>query len=88
MFSYTKTITSNCQRVQFTLTPGKGEYLVFKDDSEMTPDPASFTSCLVPVPSKRTAGVYIFKSVYGHTVVGPTNIEQKDRYRLEARTIS
>ena len=62
--------------MNFTLNPGKGEYLVFKDDSKE----ASFTSCAVPVPSKRTAGVYIFKSVYGHTVVGPTNVKQKDRW--------
>ena len=72
-------INFDFQRVNFNLTPGKGEYLVFRDDSEGTPDPASFTSCLVQVPTKKTAGLYVFKSVYGHTVVGPTNVKQKDR---------
>ena len=35
---------------------------------------------VVPIPSKQTAGVYIFKSVYGHIVVGPTNIKQEDKF--------
>ena len=65
------------QRVNFTLTPRKGEYLVFKDAA--SPESASVTSCILPVPSKSTAGVYIFRSVYGHIVVGPTNVEQKNR---------
>ena len=34
---------------------------------------------VVPVPSKQTAGVYIFQSVYGHTVVGPTNVRQASK---------
>lgn len=65
--------------MNFTLTPGKGEYLVFKDNTEATPNPVSLTTCLVQLPTKETAGFYVFKSVYGHTVVGPTNVKQKDR---------
>ena len=40
---------------------------------------------IVPVPSKQTAGVYIFQSVYGHTVVRPTNVRQasKGGFRLD-----
>ena len=34
---------------------------------------------IVPVPTKLTAGVYIFRSISGHTVVGPTNIRQESR---------
>ena len=34
---------------------------------------------VVPIPSKQTAGVYIFQSVYGHTVVGPTNVRQASK---------
>ena len=34
---------------------------------------------VVPIPSKQTAGVYIFQSVYGHTVVGPTNVRQTSK---------
>ena len=37
---------------------------------------------IVPVPNKQTAGVYIFQSVYGHTVVGPTNIRQTSKERF------
>ena len=36
----------------------------------------SSTRPLVPVPSSQTAGLYIFPTVYGHTVVGPTNVLQ------------
>ena len=31
------------------------------------------------VPSKSYAGLYIFKSVYGHYVVGPTNVTQQSK---------
>ena len=31
------------------------------------------------VPTKTYAGLYIFKSVYGHYVVGPTNVLQDSK---------
>lgn len=34
---------------------------------------------VVPVPTKKTAGVYVFRSISGHTVVGPTNVLQDSR---------
>ena len=34
---------------------------------------------VVPIPTKQTAGLYVFESVYGHTVVGPTNIRQHSK---------
>ena len=37
------------------------------------------TRPVVPVPTKATAGVYVFKSISGHTVVGPTNIPQRSK---------
>lgn len=63
------------QNVNFKVTPGKGEYLIFRDINR-----GAVRGCVVPIPSKTTAGVYIFKSVYGQIVVGPTNVSQEDKY--------
>jgi len=63
------------QNVNFKIRPGKGEYLIFRDKN-----PGTVRGCVVPIPSKTTAGVYIFKSVYGQIVVGPTNVSQDDKY--------
>ena len=59
----------------FTIKPGKGEYLILSGDNleQRVRRP------ILPVPTKQTAGVYIFKSISGHTVVGPTNIRQESR---------
>ena len=60
--------------------PARGEYLVFDRDQRDV-----VRGTIVPVPSKQTAGVYIFQSVYGHTVVRPTNVRQasKGGFRLD-----
>lgn len=70
------TVESLAKNVKnFSVVPSKGEYLVFSSDNQ---DIVNGT--VVPIPSKQTAGVYIFKSVYGHIVVGPTNIKQEDKF--------
>merc|ERR1719312_992879 len=58
----------------FSVVPGKGEYIVF-------PCTVSGTVArpVVPVPTKQTAGLYVFETVYGHTVVGPTNVRQPSK---------
>lgn len=58
----------------FTVEPGKGEYIVFPLSMRGT-----CTRPVVPMPTKQSAGVYVFESVYGHTVVGPTNIHQTSK---------
>ena len=63
-----------CQESSFTVTPGKGEYVVFSTNSAGT-----IARPVVPVPTKQTAGLYVFETVYGHTVVGPTNIRQASK---------
>jgi len=61
---------------KFKVKPGKGEYIVF----DKRPDGSAWISRpVVPVPNKRTAGLYIFPTVYGHTVVGPTNVIQDSK---------
>ena len=62
--------------VNFRVTPGKGEYLVFEDLSLN----GIVHGTVVPFPSKQTAGVYVFRSVWGHVVVGPTNIKTEDKH--------
>lgn len=62
------------QESSFTVTPGKGEYVVFSTHSAGT-----ITRPIVPVPNKQTAGLYVFETVYGHTVVGPTNVRQESK---------
>ena len=42
--------------MHFTVSPAKGEYLVFSGPSE-----ATLRTPVVPVPSKQTAGVYVFR---------------------------
>ena len=56
-----------------SVTPGKGEYGIFECVNGSGGDVAAM---VVPVPTKNFAGVYIFKSVYNHIVVGPTNVRQ------------
>ena len=60
----------------FRITPGKGEYLVF--DSRPGEN-AVVKSLVVPVPSAVTAGVYVFSSLYGNVVVGPTSAAQRSK---------
>jgi L-2-hydroxyglutarate oxidase LhgO len=55
------------------VTPGKGEYGIFECVNGYGGD---VRAMVVPVPTKNFAGVYIFKSVYNHVVVGPTNVRQ------------
>lgn len=62
--------------VNFCVTPGKGEYLVFEDESKN----GTVHGTIVPIPSKQTAGVYVFRSVWGHVVVGPTNVKTEDKH--------
>jgi len=61
---------------KFNVKPGKGEYIVF--DRRLNGS-SWISRPVVPVPNKRTAGLYIFPTVYGHTVVGPTNVIQDSK---------
>ena len=54
---------------------GKGEYLMYKS----RPGEDLVRSLVVPVPSRTTAGVYVFSSLYGNVVVGPTMMRQRSK---------
>ena len=56
---------------------GKGQYLVY--ESRPGEERNVVRSLVVPVPSKVTAGVYVFSSLYGNVVVGPTMRVQQSK---------
>ena len=64
----------------FAIFPRKGEFFVFDTRVERI---------LLPVPTPRTKGVLVFPTVDGHTVAGPTAVDQEDKtdwsVRPEAR---
>lgn len=62
----------------FDITPAKGEYVVFtslspKHEYQLA---NGMVNC---IPSKTFAGSYMFRSVYGNFVVGPTKITQESK---------
>ena len=52
----------------FTIQPGRGEYVVLAPNSKK--DSRGPLGMVTQVPTKFYAGLYVFKSVYGHYVVG------------------
>ena len=91
--SYTARVIVNCagnysdavhemmspdEKDPFRITPGKGEFLVFESRPGERAA-AVVKSLVVPVPSAVTAGVYVFSSLYGNVVVGPTSATQRSK---------
>ncbi len=62
------------RRSPFAIKPRKGQFVVFDK-------PASrlIGTCIMPVPSERTKGVMMARTVFGNLLVGPTAEEQDDR---------
>jgi glycerol-3-phosphate dehydrogenase len=58
----------------FAIKPRKGQFVIFDK-------PASrlIRACIMPVPSERTKGVMVARTVFGNLLVGPTAEEQVDR---------
>ena len=57
----------------------RGEYVVLSASSKNSSSTAGPMGMVTQVPTKTYAGLYIFKSVYGHYVVGPTNVLQDSK---------
>ncbi len=58
----------------FTIKPRKGQFVVFdKPASDLV------TAVILPVPTKTTKGVVIFRTIFGNIAVGPTAEEQDSR---------
>jgi L-2-hydroxyglutarate oxidase LhgO len=70
--------TGNSRGVGFTVTPRKGQFLVFgRTGSGGTVKSPSHI--IEPVPTEFTKGVIVFTTVYGNVVVGPTAVDQHDK---------
>ena len=61
-------------RASFSIHPRKGQFVVF--DKAAAP---LLNSILLPVPSERTKGIVLTRTVFGNLLVGPTAEEQDDR---------
>ncbi len=59
---------------RFHITPRKGQFVVFdKAAADLV------TSIILPVPSSRTKGIVVFRTVFGNLAVGPTAEDQPSR---------
>ncbi len=61
-------------RARFQIKPRKGQFVVFDK-----PAARLITACIMPVPSERTKGVMVARTIFGNLLVGPTAEEQEDR---------
>ena len=62
----------------FAIKPRKGQFVVFDK-----PAARLITACIMPVPSERTKGVMVARTIFGNLLVGPTAEEQEDRDHAE-----
>jgi len=58
----------------FSIRPRKGQFVVFDK-----PASALASAVILPVPTKTTKGVVIFRTIFGNIAVGPTAEEQESR---------
>jgi glycerol-3-phosphate dehydrogenase len=58
----------------FTIKPRKGQFVVFDK-----PAAKLARSIILPVPSERTKGVVLFRTVFGNLAIGPTAEETEER---------
>lgn len=60
----------------FQIKPRKGQFVVFDKEAARL-----LKTIILPVPSERTKGVVLTRTVFGNVLVGPTAEEQDDRER-------
>ncbi len=65
----------------FTIKPRKGQFVVFDKAAAQL-----LNSIILPVPSERTKGLVLTRTVFGNVLVGPTAEEQEDRNRPTVTT--
>ncbi len=68
-----KMLLSKCE---YTIKPRKGQFVVLQGE-----DYPGLTHIIMPLPTGKTKGVLIWKSIFG-LVIGPTAEEQKDRNEI------
>ena len=64
----------------FEIRPRKGQFVVFDK-----PAAALLRTIILPVPTERTKGVVLARTIFGNLLVGPTAEEQEDRDRAGGR---
>jgi glycerol-3-phosphate dehydrogenase len=60
----------------FTIHPMKGQFVVFDKAAAKL-----LSSILLPVPTERTKGILLARTIFGNVLIGPTAEEQKDPER-------
>jgi glycerol-3-phosphate dehydrogenase len=61
---------------RFEIRPRKGQFAVFDKAAS-----ALLTAIILPVPTERSKGVVLCRTIFGNVLVGPTAEEQTDRTR-------
>lgn len=61
-------------KTRFKITPRKGQFVVFDKAAS-----ALVASVILPVPTARTKGIVVFRTVFGNLAVGPTAEDQEGR---------
>ncbi len=67
-----------CRPSPFRVTPRKGQFVVFDK-----PAAKLIKSIILPVPTERTKGIVICRTVFGNVIVGPTAEDQEERTLAE-----
>ena len=67
-----------CRKSPFTIKPRKGQFLVFDKPAHKLAN-----AIILPVPSERTKGVLIIRTIFGNLLVGPTAEDQADRDKAD-----
>lgn len=70
---------------EFTIRPVKGQFVVFDKVAARL-----VRSIILPVPSERTKGILLARTIFGNVLVGPTAEDQEDRERAttDRKTLS
>jgi glycerol-3-phosphate dehydrogenase len=72
------TVETICRPSPFKVTPRKGQFVVFDK-----PAAQLIRSIILPVPTERTKGIVICRTVFGNVIVGPTAEDQEERTLAE-----
>jgi glycerol-3-phosphate dehydrogenase len=65
----------------FTIKPRKGQFVVFDKAASKL-----LGAIILPVPSERTKGLVLTRTIFGNVLVGPTAEEQEERTRSTVTT--
>ena len=63
-----------CRESPFRIKPRKGQFLVFDKPAHRLAN-----AIILPVPTERTKGVLVARTIFGNLLVGPTAEDQDDR---------